>query len=268
VYRGCRVAVVVPAFNEQRYIARVVARMPALVDDVIVVDDGSGDGTADAARACGRAGLVVLRHAHNRGVGAAIVAGYRAALRGGADVVAVMAGDAQMDPADLPRLLDPVASGGADYAMGDRFTHPDCWRVMPLVRFVGGRVLTLLTRAVTGHWALNDSQCGYTAAHRRCLEAVRLERVWPRYGYPNDLLARVKAAGLRVADVTVRPIYEGAESGIRPVLAAFSLSFVLARAWLHRLQGWWLRRGAASLARRARAGALAERASAAPAPRA
>jgi glycosyltransferase involved in cell wall biosynthesis len=250
VYRGCRIAVVVPAYNTEGLVGRVVARMPELVDDVVVVDDGSRDGTAAAAAAVGRRGVQVLRHAENRGVGGAIVAGYRQALRAGADVVAVMAGDAQMDPDDLPGLLEPVVSGRADYAKGNRFRHPDCARVMPLVRSVGNRALSLMTRVVAGFWHVSDAQCGYTAAHRRCLEAVELGRLWPRYGFPNDLLAHLKAGGFRVAEVTVRPIYEGQPSGIRPFAAVFSLSFVLARALLYRAEAA-VRRGWARRERRA-----------------
>ncbi len=251
MYRGCRVAVVVPAYEVQGLIGGVVARMPALVDDVVVVDDSSSDATAAAAAAVPHPGLAVVRHARNRGVGGAIVAGYRRALRAGADVVVVMAGDGQMDPADLPRLLDPVVTGAADYAKGNRFAHPDCWRVMPRVRFFGNRALTLLTRFVAGYWGLRDAQCGYTAANRRSLQALELDRLWPRYGFPNDLLAHLKAGGFRVTDVTVRPIYEGQPSGIRPFAAVFSLSFVLARALLYRAEAAVRRSWARRLAARA-----------------
>lgn len=219
---------------------RVVARMPALVDDVVVVDDASTDGTAAAASAAAtaaaRRGVVVVRQERNLGVGAAIVAGYRQALRAGADLVAVMAGDAQMDPTDLRALLVPVARGDADYAKGNRFAHPACFRVMPLWRWIGNRCLTLLTRVVSGLWTLRDSQCGYAVVHRRTLEALDLDRLWPRYGFPNDLLVHLGEHGFRVVDVPVRPVYDGERSGIRPLAAVFSHSYVLGRALLWRVQ--------------------------------
>ncbi|WP_267888129.1 glycosyltransferase, partial [Sorangium cellulosum] len=131
---GARVAVVIPARDEARWIAEAVGAVPAFVDHVIVVDDASRDGTADLARAAGDERLEVVVHPACRGVGAAIVAGYRRARALGAAAVAVMAGDGQMDPRDLPRVVAPITSGEADYVKGDRLRHPDVWRVMPLQR--------------------------------------------------------------------------------------------------------------------------------------
>src|SRR6476659_1861997 len=131
MYRKLRVSVVVPAFKEARAIVDAVATIPAIVDHIVVIDDASHDDTGDRARALGDARLEVIRHAENRGVGAALVTGYRRALDAGCDVAAVMAGDGQMDPADLPALLDPIACGDADYVKGNRFLHPDVWSAMP-----------------------------------------------------------------------------------------------------------------------------------------
>jgi glycosyltransferase involved in cell wall biosynthesis len=216
VLDGLRIAVVVPSYNEERLITTVLATMPAFVDLVVVVDDASTDCTADVLRRTPGARVRVLRHRENRGVGAAIVTGYRAALAAGADVVAVMAGDAQMHPEDLEGLLRPVITGLADYAKGDRLHHPDVWRVMPAERLVAGHVLSWLTRAAAGLPALSDSQCGYTAISSRALAAIDLDALWPRFGYPNDLLGQLAAAGLTVADVPVRPLYGDEKSGIRP----------------------------------------------------
>jgi len=148
----------------------------------------------------------VLEHAHNRGVGAAIASGYASAFASGADVTAVMAGDSQMDPADLPSLVEPVVQGRADYAKGNRFAWPGVYRVMPVSRALGNVVLSFLTRAASG-CRVFDSQCGYTAANRRALGIMLSVPMFPRYGYPNDLLCRLGAHGARVVDVPVRPVY-------------------------------------------------------------
>jgi hypothetical protein len=154
----------------------------------------------------------------------------------GADVAAVMAGDGQMDPADLPRLLDPIAAGAAEYAKGNRFLDRGVWSVMPPTRLVGNVVLSLLTRLTSGYWHLFDSQCGYAAASRAAMEEVVAGDLFPRYGYPNDLLARLSAAGLRVVDVPVRPIYGPTwRSGISLATVIYPISYVLARSLLWRL---------------------------------
>ena len=236
------VAVVVPAYNEARLLPRTLSTLPALVDLIIVVDDGSRDATSAVATA-GDPRVVLIRHETNRGVGAAISTGYGLALSRGADLVAVMAADAQMDPKDLPALLLPVARGEADYAKGDRMAHPDVARVMPWWRYLGGRALSWLTRLSSGYSGLRDSQCGFTVIGREALACLPLDRLYPRYGYPNDLLARLNVLGSRVAQVTVRPIYGDETSGIHPLGIIPRMALVLARSWAVRVWHKHLRRG-------------------------
>ena len=243
MFSGRRIAVVVPAFNEAEKIAHTLRSIPGFVDHVIVVDDTSTDGTARIARRSQRRGLEVRCHERNRGVGAAIATGYARARALGADVTAVMAGDSQMDPADLASLVGAVVSGRADYAKGNRFAWPGVYRVMPLHRLVGNFMLSHLTRLASGYKHLFDSQCGYTAANRRALQAILAGPVFPRYGYPNDLLVRLAAVGARAVDVPVRPVYGPAwRSGIRIFRVLGPLGLLLVRALCARM--------ARSLARR------------------
>jgi len=241
MYRGLAIAVVIPAFNERRAIEGTVATVPAFVDRVIVVDDASTDDTAPraeaaAARRADPASVEVIRHLQNRGVGGAIATGYRRALALGADVAVVMAGDGQMDPHDLPALLDPIADGAADYVKGNRFLHPAIWSTMPAARIVGNALLSAATRVTSGYRHVFDSQCGYTAIRRAALERIALGELFPRYGYPNDLLSRLSVAEMRVVDVPVRPIY-GAhwKSGIHLGTALHPIPWVLLRSWGSRL---------------------------------
>jgi glycosyltransferase involved in cell wall biosynthesis len=251
VYRELRVAVVIPAFNERGKIAETVATVPELADAVLVVDDASHDDTARRAELAGLRRTAperveVLRHAANRGVGGAIATGYRRALGLGADVAAVMAGDGQMDPRDLPAVLDPIADGAADYVKGNRFLHPEIWTAMPASRIVGNLVLSAVTRVTSGYRHVFDSQCGYTAIHRRALAAIEIDKLFPRYGYPNDLLSRLRVADMRVVDVPVRPIYGPAwRSGIRLGTALHPMPWVLLRSWTTRLAAQMLRRAPA-----------------------
>jgi glycosyltransferase involved in cell wall biosynthesis len=187
------VTVVVPAFDEAPRIARVLRTMPHEVDRIIVVDDASRDRTSAEARATSDGRVVVVTHAQNRGVGAAIASGYREALAipgGPNDAFVVMAGDAQMDPADLARVARPVVTGAAGYVKGDRFGARDVARVMPRARLLGGHALSWLTSRAIGV-PVRDSQCGYTAIARWACARLDLDALWPRYGYPNDLLAQL-----------------------------------------------------------------------------
>jgi len=231
---GSRVAVIVPAHNEERLIGETLASVPAFVDDVVVVDDASTDRTSERALAVDDRRVVVVRHGANRGVGAAIGTGYELAFAAGAEAVAVMAGDAQMDPSDLSSLLAPALRGEADYIKGDRLSYPGARRRMPVLRWLGNHALSCLTRCVTG-LSVRDSQCGYTVLSRRAALRLRLARLWPRYGYPNDLLGMVGLAGLRVREVVVRPIYGTERSGIDLRHALFVVPWVLLRVLARRL---------------------------------
>lgn len=247
MYRALRVAVVIPAFNERRAIGETIATVPDFVDDVLVVDDASTDDTAALAEVAALrrgSGAEVLRHRANQGVGRAITTGYRRALAIGADVAVVMAGDGQMDPVDLPVLLDPIADGVADYVKGNRFRHPAIWSTMPPSRIVGNVLLSAATRVTSGYRHVFDSQCGYTAIHRGALAQIELDALFPRYGYPNDLLSRLRIADMRVVDVPVRPIY-GAhwKSGIHLGTALHPIPWVLLRSWGTRLAAQARRRG-------------------------
>lgn len=206
--------VVIPAYNTGARVLRVIETLPSFVDHAVVVDDASHDDTAALLDGVRDPRVRVLRHDENRGVGAAIATGYLESLAAGADLVAVMAGDAQMDPADLAGLAAPVARGDADYAKGDRLSHPACFAAMPLSRWLGNHGLSALTRLATG-LTVHDSQCGYTVASRRALQSLDLAWLWTRYGYPNHLLGALALRGMRVVDVTVRPIYDGERSGVR-----------------------------------------------------
>jgi glycosyltransferase involved in cell wall biosynthesis len=233
VLHDARIAVVVPAYDEERFIASTVRGVPRYVDDVIVVDDASRDGTAQALADVDDPRLSVIRHASNRGVGAAIVTGYHHARGLGADVTAVMAGDGQMHPDDLEGLVTPVLRGEADYVKGNRLAHRAVHGTMPPARMLGTAVFAWLTRHAAGLPALSDSQCGFTAISRHALDALApdLDALWPRYGFPNDILGALARRRLRIGEVVVRPVYRGEASGLRPWHVA-TIGYLIGRiAW-------------------------------------
>jgi dolichol-phosphate mannosyltransferase len=229
MWQSAKVAVIVPCFREARLIARTIAGIPAFVDRIVVVDDASDDGTAQAVRALHDPRVELVMHPENRGVGAAIVSGYRAALRADCDVFAVMAGDAQMAPEDLAIVVAPVALGHASYVKGNRFRHARA-ADMPFARRLAGRMLALATRLATG-LLVDDCQCGYTAIARSAVVRLPLDDLWPRFGYPNDLLGMLAARGLSVCEVPVRPVYADEQSGVR-AWHAISILLLIARRYV------------------------------------
>ena len=234
---GKRVAVVVPAHDEEKLIADTVGSIPDFVDRVIVVDDKSKDGTVAAVRALNYQRVEVLEHERNLGVGAAILTGYRRALEHGVDVTCVMAGDNQMDPADLEAIAGPVARGEVDYAKANRLFTGRAWELIPRNRYLGNAVLSLLTKIASGYWHVADSQSGYTAISLEMLELLDLDRIYPRYGFPNDMLVHLNVWNGRVRDYPSRPIYGvGERSGIRLRKVVPSISWLLVKGFFWRMR--------------------------------
>jgi glycosyltransferase involved in cell wall biosynthesis len=234
---GKRVAVVVPAFDEERLIGTTLSGIPDFVDRILVIDDASRDGTAEGARASGDPRVEVVSHARNQGVGAAILTGYRRALDEGIDVTCVMAGDNQMDPADLEAIAGPVARGEVDYAKANRLFTGRAWELMPHTRYLGNAVLSLLTKIASGYWHVADSQSGYTAIARSTLELLDLDRIYARYGFPNDMLVHLNVINARVRDVPSRPVYGvGETSDIRLRRVIPAISWLLTKAFFWRMR--------------------------------
>ncbi len=236
---GKRVAVVVPAYNEAVLLPQTLAGMPDLVDRVIVVDDASTDDTAATARAAAEADprVVLVSHEKNRGVGAAIVSGYKRAIEERIDVTCVMAADNQMDPTELESIAEPVARDEVDYAKANRLFTGQAWELIPHSRYLGNAVLSLLTKIASGYWHVADSQAGYTAIALPMLESLDLDRVYPRYGFPNDLLVHLNVWNARVRDVPSRPIYNvGETSGIRLHHVVPRISWLLTKAFFWRMK--------------------------------
>ena len=234
---GKRVAVVVPAYNEELLIADTVAGMPSFVDRIYVVDDRSKDATAERARATGDPRLEVIVHERNEGVGAAIVTGYKRAIEERMDVACVMAGDNQMDPAELEALALPVARGELDYHKANRLFTGQAWQLIPRTRYLGNAILSLLTKIASGYWHVADSQAGYTAISLPILELLDLDRVYKRYGFPNDLLVHLNVWNARVRDFPSRPIYGvGERSGIRLRKVVPRISWLLLKGFFWRMK--------------------------------
>lgn len=223
MYKGCTVGVVIPAYNEEGFVGQVITSLPDFVDHVYVVDDCSTDGTwseirravatittagDDSGHESDRGPIVdAIRHDRNQGVGAAIKTGYSRAADDEVDVTAVINGDGQMDPAILDRIIDPVVEGRADYAKGNRLFSRNHLTGMSAFRRFGNATLTFLTKMASGYWKMMDSQNGYTAISLDALQTLDLDALYDDYGFCNDLLVRLNAHQMSIADVEMEAVY-------------------------------------------------------------
>lgn len=210
VFEGKRIGVAVPAYNEEQQIELVLKTMPASVDCVVVVDDCSPDQTSARCEAWKSAmgdRLICVRHERNQGVGGSITTAYRKLLENNVDVMVVMAGDGQMDPADLPAIITPVVCGTSDFAKGNRLFSGQAWRQTPKVRYLGNALLSLLTKIASGYWHIADSQGGYTAVSADALRRLDFGRLHKRYPFENSMLIELNINNCRAVDVPIEPRY-------------------------------------------------------------
>jgi len=238
MFKDNKIGVVVPAYNEEKLISRTIETMPDFVDKIIVVDDKSKDSTPEIVKKIAEKNdkVVNIRHNVNKGVGGAISTGYIWCRDNDIDIAVVMAGDGQMDPSDLPNLLNPVIEDKTDYAKGNRLVTGEAWKKIPHTRYLGNSALTFLTKIASGYWHVTDSQTGYTALNKKALHLLPIEDIYPRYGMPNDFLVTLNIYGMRVMDVPVNPIYGiGEKSGIKLRKVIFSLSSLLLRLFIRRM---------------------------------
>jgi glycosyltransferase involved in cell wall biosynthesis len=236
MYEGKKVALVVPAYNEETQVGWMLKSVPGFVDRIFVVDDASKDATAQRAEEADPR-VEVIVHGRNQGVGAAIVTGYRKAADESYDITAVMAADGQMDPDDLETLVRAVANGECDYAKANRLFTGQAWNLIPRARYLGNAALSFLTKIASGYWHVADSQSGYTAISREMLAQLDRNRLYRGYGFPNDILVHLNVWSRRVRDYPSRPIYGvGERSGIRLRKVIPRISWLLLKGFFWRMK--------------------------------
>jgi len=238
MYQEKSIAVVVPAYNEEKLIGQTLTSIPDVVDRIIVINDASVDNTSEIVKRIAEEDkrICLIEHDANQGVGGAIATGYKKARDLKIDVTVVMAGDAQMDPSDFIRIIEPVTNGGADYTKGNRLFYGDAWNMIPHYRYLGNSFLSLMTKISSGYWHIADSQSGYTAISLVALQRINLDKIYRRYGMPNDLLIKLNQHDFRVRDVHVKPVYNvGEKSGIKLIHVIPKISWILFKGFWQRL---------------------------------
>ena len=223
MYHNLKIALVIPAYNEQRLIKPTLKYVPKTVDRVYVVNDCSTDKMREVVQRLAKKDkrIHLLNHKKNMGVGQAIITGYKQAAKDKYDVMVVVGGDYQMDLADLDNFLEPIHKGEADYVKGNRFMidykqqfknknteQGSAFKVMPRQRFFGNSTLTFIAKFASGYWKIFDTQDGYAAITREAVEQIDWDKhALKGYGYVGDWLAMFNVYNLRIKDVPRRAIY-------------------------------------------------------------
>jgi len=239
MYKDKIISVVIPAYNEEKLIEKTIESVPDFVDKIVVVNDVSKDTTRDKVEQVMKKNskVTLINHKTNQGVGGSIASGYKWSSENDIDIAVVMAGDAQMDPSDMPDLLNGIIVDGADYVKGNRLLSSDVRKKMPKSRYNLSQFLSLLTKIASGYWQIIDPQCGYTAINKEALHRINWDKMYKRYGQPNDLLIRLNVENMKVKDVQIKPVYNvGEKSGINMSKLFFTLSWVLFSGFLWRLK--------------------------------
>ncbi|HKY63400.1 MAG TPA: glycosyltransferase family 2 protein [bacterium] len=235
MYQGKRIAVVVPAHNEERHIAEVLRTMPEYVDHILVVDDASADRTSAAAAEVQDPRVEVLRNTRNLGVGGSVLRGYERAIELDADIAVKMDGDGQMDPDFLSELLDPLLGGEVKYTKGNRFLAGEALQAMPTHRLWGNIGLTFFNKLASGYWNVFDPQNGYTAINVRTLTGLDRSKIHSGYFFENDMLVHLNLLHSRVIDVAIPARYGDEKSDLNPFKVGLSFPFLLLRRFFYRI---------------------------------
>lgn len=211
-----RIAVVIPCYRVKSHIQDVIKGIGREVSRIYVVDDACPEKTGEFVKSQIKDKRIqVLSHAENQGVGGAVITGYKTAIADGMDIIVKIDGDGQMNPQLIPTIARPVLEGNADYSKGNRFDSLENLFGMPKVRIFGNAILSLWSKVASGYWTVTDPTNGFTAIHRKALEAINLDKVRQSYFFESDMLFRLSIANCVVADVPMLSVYGEEKSNLK-----------------------------------------------------
>jgi len=218
--------VVIPAYKLTHGIVKLIESIPPLVSKIIVIDDACPDKSGNLIeRFCKDSRVSVHYNQENLGVGGAVKRGYRIALENGAEVVIKLDGDGQMDPNEIPKLVEPLLNHEADYTKGNRFYTLNSLKVMPKKRLIGNSILSVMSKFSTGYWNIFDPNNGFTAISRNALENLDLSQISDSYFFESDMLFRLYCNRAVVKDVPMNSIYGDEKSSLSISRITFEFIF-------------------------------------------
>lgn len=210
-----KIAVVIPAYNVEETIVKVIMGIPKTVENIIVVNDASRDDTANKVKSVKDKRVTLINHTKNMGVGGALLSGYSYALGLGVDIVVKLDGDDQMDAKFIPGLVEPILNGQADYTKGNRFLHPVALKRMPIGRKISNLGLTFLSKIASGYWNIFDPANGYTAIASSKLASLDPKKIARNYFFETSMLCELRKINAVVMDISMPAIYQNERSSVK-----------------------------------------------------
>ncbi|MHB8087618.1 MAG: glycosyltransferase family 2 protein [Anaerolineaceae bacterium] len=210
-----KIAVVIPAYNVEDTIVKVIMGIPTNVHNIIVVNDASKDDTVARVKTIKDHRVTLINHKKNMGVGGALLTGYSYALGLGADIVVKLDGDDQMDVKFMPGLIEPIQNGQADYTKGNRFLHPVALKKMPVGRKISNLGLTFLSKIASGYWNVFDPANGYTAISASKLVNLDPKKIARSYFFETSMLCELRKLDAVVMDISMPAIYQNERSAVK-----------------------------------------------------
>ena len=237
MYKNLVIAVAVPAYNEERLIEKTLSTIPNYVDHIVVVNDASKDDTFKKIQSYKKRDdrIFLINNKVNGGIGYSLKKAIRKGVELGADKVAVMAGDAQMDPNQLQNLLSEMEIKNLDFIKANRFLHLDELKSMPFYRRLGNVIVTILTKFATGYYSIFDTQNGYVVYSKDIIERMQWGMVGNRYEFENTVLIALSIANAKISDYPIPAHYGEEKSTIKLFSTTLRVLKVLFKGFWQRI---------------------------------
>jgi len=231
------IAVILPSYKVKEHIRNVVETIPDFIDYIIIVDDkcpeGSGKYVESFCSASDR--IKIVYHEVNKGVGGAVISGYKLALELNVDIAVKMDGDGQMNPDYIQQLVDPIIQNKADYTKGNRFYDFKALKKMPAIRLFGNSILSFLLKVASGYWNIMDPTNGFTAINREAIESLNFDKISNRYFFESDMLVNLNICNKVVKDVNIPAFYGDEKSSMNIKSIVLKFPFLLCRRFSKRI---------------------------------
>ncbi|WP_422105024.1 glycosyltransferase family 2 protein [Winogradskyella sp.] len=223
-----KIIVVIPCYKVSEQITEVLTTIPSFVDTIIVVDDACPENSGAIAKTTHLEHLLVISHNKNKGVGGAMVTGFKKALELDCDIVVKIDGDGQMNPNHIAQLIQLIIEGKADYTKGNRFNDFKALRRMPKTRLFGNSVLSFMIKATSGYWNIMDPTNGFNAITTETIKSLRLDKISKGFFYETDMLVNLNLLDKVVKDIPIPAVYghENSNLSIGKVLLTFPFKMI------------------------------------------